>query len=334
MTSVRFRLVLWTLWCIVSFGLGYATLNRYDPAAAGGAQDAASYRRMVTGETEGIAAPFGSRALVPYLARPVYWAARGRLSTWDAVWFSLLVVNAGFTATTATLLAGIGARVTGNGTTGVLAAALFLLNFAVANLQLAGLVDAAETCALAAVVWVLIRNAWWALPLIAIPGALAKETFVPIALGFAGGWWWASRTSGSHSRLGWVAAMGAAGSAVVIAAERALSSPTASPLDLLGPPMSLSAFAQQCAAAVFSPGMLYVFVWLLPLGVWRLRALPRTWVTGACVAAGLVTIFGAYADIGSNLARPLFNTLGPMLSLSAAWFVADLAQTNAVKSSR
>ena len=62
----------------------------------------------------------------------------------------------------------------------------------------------------------------------------------------------------------------------------------------------------------------YTFVWLLPLGLWRLRRFDRRWVRAATAAFLLALLFGAYNDALGNTARALFNISGPLLSLSAA----------------
>jgi hypothetical protein len=61
-----------------------------------------------------------------------------------------------------------------------------------------------------------------------------------------------------------------------------------------------------------------VFLWLLPLGLPRLTQLPKPWVTAALASALVALALGIYRDIGGNLARPLFDVMGPVLSLSAA----------------
>jgi hypothetical protein len=68
----------------------------------------------------------------------------------------------------------------------------------------------------------------------------------------------------------------------------------------------------------------YVFVWLLPFGALGLRRLPRAWVIAAIVAALGALTLGLYKNIGGNVARPIFDVAGPMLSLSAALWLSEM----------
>jgi hypothetical protein len=66
----------------------------------------------------------------------------------------------------------------------------------------------------------------------------------------------------------------------------------------------------------------FVFMWLLPLGLVRLRRLPRPWVLATAVAFCGALALGAYHNSLGNVARALFSVSGPILSLSAAIFLA------------
>jgi len=66
----------------------------------------------------------------------------------------------------------------------------------------------------------------------------------------------------------------------------------------------------------------FVFIWLLPLGLLRLRRLPRPWVLASAVAFLGALALGAYHNASGNVARPLFSVSGPILSLSAAIYLA------------
>src|ERR1019366_2136168 len=112
--------LLWLLFFLVSLGLGYAPLNRYDPAKIAGTSDVAEYRDVIMGRqpqpAPGASRPIErlaqrenySRVLVPCVGKPFYWLVSGRVQSWDAALFGLLVANAIFTATTACLLVAIG----------------------------------------------------------------------------------------------------------------------------------------------------------------------------------------------------------------------------------
>ena len=69
---------------------------------------------------------------------------------------------------------------------------------------------------------------------------------------------------------------------------------------------------------------LYTFIWLLPLGVWRLKRLPRQWVAGAIAAGASALVMGAYDDALGNATRAMFSAMGPILCVSAALLLAEV----------
>ena len=98
-------LVLWSLFFLISFGLGYPTLNRYDARELG--PDWVSYYNMVLHQDGPNDIPFGYRVLVPEIARPFYLLAKGRVGSWNPVFFGLLMSNCLFCATAAFLCPGL-----------------------------------------------------------------------------------------------------------------------------------------------------------------------------------------------------------------------------------
>ena len=116
---------------LICFGLGYPILNRYDPGMVPGASDAAGYADAVRSPMS-IAA---YRIFVPALAKPFYWLANGRVATWDPARFGLLVATSILTASTAVAIVAIGLRCGLAYGTSLLGAMLFLVNFAVPELE-------------------------------------------------------------------------------------------------------------------------------------------------------------------------------------------------------
>src|SRR3954464_9518030 len=120
-TSPLHMALLWAMFYLVCLGLGYPTLNRYDPAKIAGTVDAQEYRHAVLGDTP----PDNHvryRVLVPYLARPIYRLAAGHIGTWDPIWFSMLIVNSAFVAAAALMLTRLAAAVGLSAGSGLLAA--------------------------------------------------------------------------------------------------------------------------------------------------------------------------------------------------------------------
>jgi hypothetical protein len=315
------------LFFLICFGLGYPTLKRYDARAPGNNSDSADYYAMVTGEVQ--PTTFRSyRVLVPLAARPLYRVTNGRVGQWDPVFFSLLVINSMFTAATALLLVGIGQRVTGDYGTALLSAMIYLLNFAVSNFQLAGLVDSSEAFFMLAVAWALLKGRWQMLPVLAIPGAMAKETFVPLSIVFAVAWLMAMRTERFKlKRAGWIVAMVATGIATLMAVQTAVTGHIVSPWRLAVAGASLDGYLTNLAGCFRRHEFWYVFGWLLPLSVWRLRSLPREWVIASMITALAALALGASISAEGNVARAMFDVAGPMLSLSAAMLIGGTSDS-------
>lgn len=314
--------VLWGLFFLICFGLGYPTLNRYDARKLGpdwvGYYDTVLHRDVVEDF------PFNERVLVPTVARPFYLAARGHVGTWDPVWFGLLMANSLFAATAAFLLLRIGLRVLGDLPLALFACALYLLNFVVPNLWLSGMVDSAEACLLLLVAWVLFVDRWWLLPLIGILGGTAKQSFLPLATVFAGAWWLAAELPAKrYMRLAWVAAMSVASAVAIALVERAVTGQAAAPWTVASEWSVSGGFMANLLRCVKDQQFWYAFAWLLPLGVLRLGRLPRPWVAASLAAGAAAAALGGYTNMLGSVCRPLFATVGPVLTLSAAMLLAE-----------
>jgi len=326
--ALRHRVTLWALFFLICIGLGYPTLNRYDPRSAPGVTDSEGYYSIVLGGTD--AGDESHRVLVPYLAKPIYWIVNHHLHTWNPVFFALLVVNSFLIATSASLLVVVGYRVVGDNATAMLAAFIYLADFAVSNFNLSGMVDSAVNCLLMAIVWALLTERWWLLPVLGILGTLAKETFVPLSFVLAFGWWLAVSRRGAvrRSQLAWIAAIPLFG----FVALKFLMSMGPNPYSPLS--FAASRWARSGSSFLYLPGLyrcliarefIYTFAWLFPLGIWRLGYLPRAWVIGSTCAALAALAMGAYDDAGGNATRAVFSAAGPLLSLSVAIFLVETA---------
>jgi len=168
---MRFAL-LWCLFFVICFGLGYPTLNRYDPARRD--PDTVQYREMVIHGSKSAPPHFAHRMLIPYAAHPFFKLAENRLGSWDAGYFGLLIVNAFFMSGAAAFVFVIAARLA-NVNVGLLASVLYLLNFAVPNLFLIGFVDSGEAFFLLLMTWAMLTERWWILVPAMSFGALTKK---------------------------------------------------------------------------------------------------------------------------------------------------------------
>lgn len=314
---------MFVLFFLICCGLGYSSLNRIDwRQAPGGLEDLQTYAAMVTSPPSGDADDHMQfRILVPYLAKPIYRVAEKHLGSWDPIMFSLLVVNSFFVAATVVVLLAVIYRLTGNWSIALGAALIYLLNFAVPNLRLVGFIDAGEGFFLMALVWSLCRGAYWTLPLWGILGATAKESFVPYLMVFTAAWWICSRTTlvRPSRAAAWIAASWVAALTTLTVVQRAIAHVYRSPLrfglELRGNSEYVGHFFRSFADRNFW----YIFLWLLPLSLLRLRRLPLNW--SVATVATCVTAFALDAYYGGKpgtIGRTLFSVAGPLLSASVA----------------
>lgn len=312
----------WVTFFLIAFGLGYPTLNRYD--ARTGDLDVIYYYKAVTGQPASPDdIPFSLRVLVPGLARPFYHLTIGRLGSWSPVYFGLLVSNSIFTGTTALLLLLIARRLGFSQSLAWLACTLFLLNFAVANFWLSGLVDSSEACLLLAVACCLFADLWWPLPLMGVLCAMAKQSTLPFALVFAIVWWLGTSRSRRKSTQ-WIAIAGMllSGTITLTLVFRCVEGAYVAPWTMAGW-YNDSTYLENFKRLLTELRFWYPFVWLLPLGIWRVGSLPRRWVLATSATTAFALLMAILSHLGGTVNRPVFNVAGPLLSLSAALFVSD-----------
>lgn len=311
-------ILLFGLFFFICFGFGYPTLNRYDPGKTLGAADAKTYCNMVT-NTETERTDISHRFLVPWVAKPFYKLADGRVGTWNPILFGMLVANSLFTAGTAVLIVMIGALTGFSYATSIVGALLFLANFAVSNLLLAAYVDSGEAFFLALIAWSLLTGRWFLLPLLAVLGSLAKETFMPFALILLVIWWLLERPF-RPAKLGWIASFALV---AFITLTITLTHTHNHSFGPLGFAIEMNAFdevgfGKALLACFTAREFWYIFVWLLPLGLFHVRRMDRRWYWATAAAFFFAVLCGAYNNASGNAARALFNISGPLLSLAAA----------------
>ncbi len=324
----RATVLLFVVFMAICLGLGYATLNRYDPRRVS-TTDSRVYYRMVVGEK--VAAPMAYRPLVPMLARGVLGGvSQAPLGSWEPVFLSLLIVNAAFAAATAVVLVHLAMAIGQDYAVALVAAFLYLSSFVVVNYHLVGMIDSAEAFFLTAVLLGLVRDRWWPVAILIAVGAAAKETIVPFGLCGAAVWWAAERIRGRKvSRHAAASLIGATAASVAVLAACRLSVdlPTYGKYTL-----TWENIAEVPAALVdclYSRANIHAFALLLPLGIPRLKKIPPA-MLAACAAMGvLALLLGAYGGVGENQYRPWFHTFGPVLILSSSIFLCDLVRGQA-----
>jgi hypothetical protein len=320
---VRSRLILGFLFFAICLGLGYPSVSRYDPTQVDGLTDTRRYVAMLEG-TAGWRTQQELRVLVPFLARPIYRATVGRVGTWRPEFLALLMINSAFVAWAAVLISGIGERVTQSYVIGLTASFLYLLNFNVANGQLAGLVDSVEAWALIALTWALVSKRWTIIPLIGVIGALGKETSIPLTFAFCAAWCLRLAMTKSAPRALYLAttALLVLQIATITLVRKALTGEALLPWEMVTDIRRLP-FGQALVGSVFNREMVYAFGWLLPLGLVRLRRLPAEWVIASGASFLVALGMGVWFGVTGNVSRPAFNTVGPLLTLSAAVLLVE-----------
>lgn len=312
---------LFLLFFLIAGGLGYPMLNRYDPRPTPGLSDVQTYAALVTGQPDLVVDHMRFRVLVPWLARPVYHLARGRSGSWDPVMVGLLFADSLFVAATALLIVMMGVAELDSYPAALVAALLYLVNFAVPNLRLAGLVDAGEGFFLLAVFWSLVESRLWPLPLIALLGALTKESLVPYLIVFTASWWLLLRKQ-LHSAVAsavWIVASWLVGLVTITVLHWLVTEQLESPLAFAASLEGNHHYLRQFLAALVDHNSLYIFVWLLPLGIPRLKRFPTSWFLPVAATSALVFVLDAYySGAPGTVGRALFTTAGPLLALSAA----------------
>jgi hypothetical protein len=322
---VKAKLILGAVFFCMCFGLGYAPLSRYDPASVTGLSDSGSYVSMVVSDS-GVMPKRSFRVLVPLLARPIARAVTGRIGNWNPVLFGLLVVNSIFVAWAAILLMTIGEAVTADRRTGLVAALIYLLTFNVTNFQLVGLVDSVEAWALLAIAWALLTRQWLFVPLIGFIGELGKETSVPLLVVFCFAWIaFLAITRDEKRPPYWTfAALVAAQMVAVEVVHVGVTGHLVPPWHLSSPTEALIMTRQPFPGMAMLREMIYSFVWLLPLGIPRLRDMPRVWIISTAASLLAVVALTLWMSVGENATRPTFNVASPILALSAAIFLGRI----------
>ena len=137
-------ILLFLVYFIITFFLGYDTLNRYDYdlllSEQGALSDVNTYIKTVENGLVGLYDNrFAPRILVPILSHLVYLVAENNIGSWNITFFSLLFVNSFFVALTCILIINI-TKILNLGSP-FLPAFFFITSFGVNSLFLSGLVD-------------------------------------------------------------------------------------------------------------------------------------------------------------------------------------------------
>lgn len=312
----------------ICFGLGYPTLGRYDPRSNAGLSDSVQYYKLVEQGPEAAIGHFKYRILVPYLAKPIYWVARGRLGSWNSTSFALLIVNSVFCAAAALFVSMFGYMLSGSCSVGAVAAFAYLLNFTVANYHLSGLVDSADAFLFVLLTWALMSGEWALLPAIGLVAGLTKETFVPMGFVFAGTWVLSESSTQRTKKVLAVVAMAVVGLITVLVVRSSIDHTLVLPWNIVSQEHSATGgFFHNLLRGGTEWNLWLTIIWL-PFVFFAAKYTPKGWSRGALAAAVVTLALSAWNDAGreaarpvvsaGNVARPLFDVVGSLFAVSFA----------------
>jgi hypothetical protein len=345
--------LLFCVFFLIACGLGYPVLNRFDPRQTPGLSDVKIYASLVTGTATGTASSDAGhvrfRVLVPWLAKPFYRLAQGRFASWDPVMFGLLAADSLFVAGTAVFIvilgvslgASLGNRQMGSSAVGLVGALLYLVNFAVPNLRLVGLVDAGEGFFLLALLWSLSEFELWALPVIAVLGALTKESFIPFSMVLTSAWWFSTRPDRNIDRkqdhrnddrnrarkaAAWILTSWVLSLAAMIGLQWSITGRFVSPLQFGLALDRGDDYLGHFASSLHDRNLWYIFLWLLPTAIPNMKRLPKAWLIPVGATCAMAFALDAYfGGAPGTVGRALFSIAGPVLSLSSALLLLRIA---------
>jgi hypothetical protein len=317
--------LIWSLFFLICFGLGYPSINRYDPREKN--TDVRRYHTLVTGSPADLPLNeyFRYRVLIPYLAKPIYFLVKGRTQSWDPVFFSLLVINSVFVAASALMIIILGLKVLGDFSVALTGALLYLLNMNMPIGHLGGMIDSGEGFFLLTIILAILFDRWLLLPLLGIFGALAKESFLPLSVSFLFIYWLAESYSKKYnlSKLLCIGSLLLTAIITVVTLRYIISGHIIYPWDMMQDQRSDISLLAGFIGCVTGPYFWYIFIWLLPLGLIRLNYFPGPFVYASLASALTALFLGSWNNGHGGIARPMFNILGPLLNLSIAFMIIN-----------
>lgn len=160
-----------------------------------------------------------------------------------------------------------------------------------------------------------------ALPVIAVLGAMTKESFIPFSIAFTATWWFTVRKeSGSPMRsAAWILTSWAASFAAMIGVQWWVGGSFVSPIHFAATLHGNHQYVHHFASSLWDRNFWYIFLWLLPMAIPNLKRFPKSWLIPSGATSVMVFVLdGYYGGAPGTVARALFSVAGPLLSLSSA----------------
>lgn len=323
------RIILFCVFFTLCFNLSFAGLVRYYPGTGvGGLNDARSYYWMADFAYADVPPPFRYRPLIPTLAGLLAKLLPSLpIDSWDTLTVAIFLVNSSLVSLAALLIMEISVILLRQpAPVPLIAALLYLTAFPVVNGMLAGMVDSGESFFLLLAIWALLTHRSWLLPIVMICGTLAKETTLVFLLILTFVWWiWSYRFTQKDVQarlLRWIFFSLLSGMATLAGIRTFIGGASYMPHSF-----SFTRITKMPDAAIelfTSRPLLYTFIILLPFSLPHLHKVPGVYLASATAMGLTAIVLGAYADIGVNIYRPLFNTVGPLLVITSACTIVRL----------
>jgi len=315
--------LIWIILFLICLGIGYPSVNRYDPREK--LSDVTAYYKLITESPAEVKGHFRYRVLVPYLAKPIYHLVKGRSSSWDPVFFSLLVINSLFVASSAFMIIILGLKLTSNFSIALVGALLYLLNMNMPIGHLGGLIDSGEGFFLLGVFLAILFDRWLLLPLIGFFAVLAKETFIPLSVSFLFVYWLVDSYDNkfNYTRLFYIFSMLFISIITITILRSSISGQMIYPWNIIQVERSHESLFRGFINIITGQTFWYVFIWLLPLGLIRLNYFPPPMVYGSLASTLTALFLGTWNNSLGNVARGMFNVIGPLLNISIAFLIIN-----------
>ena len=330
---------LFAIFFMLSLGLGYAPLNRYDPTLIPGLSDIIFYADIVKNgpdffvdESLGIK----TRLLSPSFSH-LFYILLPQFGTMNAVSAAMLVGNSIFTALSVVLIFDIIHGFFRDSNIALTAGFLFITSFFITNSYLVGSIDAAYGFFFLVLYSAIIRDKWFLLPFIMIFGCLTKEAFLPVASAFVMFTLIHQIFSSGRmplSRILMFLSMLVSGSATIVMQNFLVYGSMSLPWAML-PAIEINVESTELnfGVSVLSVS-LYLFRFFLTLGLLLLLCLaslqkyPAWFLTGNVGTIFIVFPLGAYMSLGGanmtgvDYARFLFSPAALLLCGAAAMTIS------------
>jgi len=185
---------------------------------------------------------------------------------------------------------------------------------------------------LLALLWSLWEFELWALPVIAVLGALTKESFVPFSIVLTSAWWFSIRADRNPERnhfspvSPWILSSWVLSLAAMIGLQWSITGRFVSPLQFGLALHRGDDYLGHFASSLHDRNLWYIFLWLLPTAIPNLKRLPKSWLIPVGATCAMAFVLDAYfGGAPGTVGRELFSIAGPVLSLSSALFLLRIA---------